>query len=79
MELTKKHYRLGKAAYDGYCKQSRGRVLVNGKEAPRFELLHEQVRDCWAAAAIAVAREIDMRKPRARRGDWTHAETDRRA
>ena len=78
MELTEEHYRLGKIAYDGYCKQTGGRLLVNGKEAPNFELLHEQVRDAWAAAAIAVALEV-YRSQRRAYLDQTHAETNRRA
>lgn len=58
MELTSEHYRLGDIAYQGYRKQSGGVSLVSGEKLPDFGALKQEIKDAWAAAAIAIGREI---------------------
>lgn len=59
MELTQQHFNGGKLAYDAYCKQTGGVSLISGDKLPGFDALKPAIREAWAAAFIAVAREED--------------------
>jgi len=60
VKLTQEHYRLAKIAYEGYVKQAGGISLATGDRLPAFELLGGEIQDAWAAAAIAVRRDMNM-------------------
>jgi hypothetical protein len=47
-------YDNGKTAYEGYIKQSGGVSLVSGDKLPAFENLKQEIKDAWAAAAVAL-------------------------
>lgn len=63
MQLTNEHYELGRIGYEGYCRQSGGVSLVSGDKLPEFATLNQSIKDAWAAAAIAIGREIGRPKP----------------
>lgn len=59
MELTIEHYRRAKMAYDAYCKQTGGKSLISGDVLPAFDALRGEIKDAWAAAAIALSLDAD--------------------
>lgn len=59
MELTKEHYERAAIAYDAYCKQTGGKSLVSGDKLPSFDSLRQEIKDAWAASAIALSLEAD--------------------
>ncbi len=64
MELTTEHYRRAKVAYQAYCKQTGGKSLITGDVLPTFEALRAQLKDAWAAVAIALSLDDDTENPR---------------
>lgn len=50
--------RLGKIAYNAYCKQAGGVSLISGDKLPEFEVLKPEIQDAWDAAAAAAVNEI---------------------
>ncbi len=72
MELTPKHYGLGKIGYDAYCKQTGGKSLISGDPLPEFKALKPAIQDAWAAVGIALALNFDM----VSRGMWPEASFD---
>ena len=50
-----KDYTLAKTAYDAYCKFTGGVSLISGEKLPEFEVLRQEIRDAWWAAASAVS------------------------
>lgn len=73
MELTKEHYERAAVAYNAYRKQAGGKSLVSGDKLPVFDGLRQEIKDAWAAAAIALSLEADRAirslKQRAEFGD----------
>lgn len=57
MELSERHYRVAEIAYDAYCKQTGGVSLISGAKLPPFTVLKQDIKDAWAAAAIAVLND----------------------
>jgi hypothetical protein len=47
--------RLGKRAYEAYCKSTGGVSLVSGEKLPEFGKLKESIQVAWRDAAWAVA------------------------
>jgi hypothetical protein len=44
----------GQIAYEAYCRYSDGKSLISGAILPAWDVLSENIRCAWQAAALAV-------------------------
>jgi hypothetical protein len=45
-------------AYEGYCESTDGKSLISGEKLPAFDLLRDEIREAWEAAAQAVIEAV---------------------
>ncbi len=53
--MSQKDYTLAQKAYDAYAASSGGKSLISGDPLPVFDVLKDEIKDAWYAAADAVA------------------------
>lgn len=58
LKFTEDHYRRAEIAYAGYCRQTGGKSLATGDMLPPFSGLRREIKDAWAAAVVAVLRDV---------------------
>ena len=61
MGFTDVQYEMAEVAYHGYCKQTGWKSVVTGDPLPTFTTLRKEIRDAWAAGAVALANHLHLK------------------
>lgn len=52
---------LGQVAYEAYCEKTGWRSRFSGDALPEWKDQDPEIRECWEAAANAVAEDVEAR------------------
>jgi hypothetical protein len=61
MTMQEMDERLGRICYEAYSEQAGGRSLVSGDDLPTWEMVRDEIKTCWIAAAQTVAMDVKAR------------------
>lgn len=53
--MSHKDYNFARKGYDAYSASTGGKSLITGDPLPVFDVLKDEIKDAWYAAADAVA------------------------